>query len=360
MNVSSSPLHLLRLALAGLLLASLSTAALARDYDRDEDRLVNLRGSWRFSVGDDARWAQPDFNDRAWSRIHVPSYWEEEGYRDYNGYAWYRRDFTFDGDPAEPVHLLLGRIDDADEVFVNGRLVGASGRFPPDYLTAYNHDRVYTIPAGVLVEGGRNLIAVRVYDGASGGGITGRSIGLYRSTLILPDIDLTGEWKFQRGDNPAWKEPQADESEFVSIPVPSAWEHVGHDFDGFAWYRKTFRAPASGREDKMVLMLGKIDDADEVFLNGTKIGSTGTLTHSDRHGSADLYDQNRGYYFPSSLLKDENVIAVRVHDHGGLGGIYEGPIGIIRQSRYIEYWEATRHDRRHSGRWGLRLVFGDD
>jgi sialate O-acetylesterase len=36
------------------------------------------------------------------------------------------------------------------------------------------------------------------------------------------------------------------------------------------------------------------------------------------------------------------IVAVRVLDTGGLGGIYEGPVGILTQTRYIEYWKRIK------------------
>lgn len=324
--------------------ASVATPVFAADWfdSRSRERLVNLRGTWRFSVGDDARWARTDYDDSDWSRIEVPAYWEEEGYDDYNGFAWYRRTFTFHDDAKQTTYLLLGQVDDVDEVFLNGRRLGSTGSFPPNYVTAYNQDRMYAIPPGTLKEGGQNLLAVRVYDAAMGGGIRGRSVGIYTSNIPMPDIDLTGEWKFQPGDNLAWKEERADESEFTTIIVPSYWENAGHNVDGFAWYRRTFARPPELKDQMMVLMLGKVDDTDEVYLNGQKIGSTGNLNDSDRHSGANYYAQSRNYHFPASLLKETNVIAVRVHDHQERGGIYEGPVGIIGQNRFIEYWESIR------------------
>lgn len=335
-----------RLALAAttLALALGTSAALADDFydSRARERLVNLRGLWNFSIGDDTRWADRNYDDGDWSRVRVPNYWEDEGYRDYNGYAWYRRTFSFHDDPDQPTYLLLGRVDDVDEVYVNGHRIGGTGSFPPDYVTAYNRDRSYALPAGTLTKGNGNVIAVRVYDAAMNGGIHGDSIGIYTSRIPMPDIELSGEWKFQPGDNMAWKEEQFDDSTWSNIAVPSYWENAGYDVDGFAWYRKTFTAPGDLKDDTLVLMLGKIDDTDEVYLNGKKIAHTGNLNSSDRHSGANYHAQNRSYYFPASLLKKTNVVAVRVHDHQERGGIYEGPIGIIGQNRYIEYWESIR------------------
>lgn len=342
-------LNLRHLTFAIALLAVALPSASANDHDPDaRDRLVDLKErSWRFSIGDDLRWAEPGFDDRRWSRIEVPGAWEDEGYDDYNGYAWYRCTFSFSDRTDQPTTLLLGQIDDVDEVYINGKRIGATGRFPPSYVSAWNRDRIYPLPSGTWQKNESNVIAVRVYDGGGRGGIMGHAIGVYGSDFPVPLIDLSGEWQFHSGDDPAWKGERADESGFSTIMVPGYWENSGfEDLDGFAWYRKTFRFNRRPDDDRLVMMMGKIDDTDEVYLNGTKIGSTGSLSNADRHSGVEYCDENRGYYFSASLLKEKNVLAVRVHDHGGLGGIYEGPIGIISQTEYIEYWETVRRDHR--------------
>ncbi len=41
---------------------------------------------------------QIDFDDSKWDKITVPSSWENQGFRGYNGYAWYR--VSFEGSTA--------------------------------------------------------------------------------------------------------------------------------------------------------------------------------------------------------------------------------------------------------------------
>src|SRR5688572_4399272 len=100
--------RLTRLSGFALILTCVTPAVLARDHhdSRSREELVDLTGNWRFTVGDDLRWAKTDFDDKRWSRIDVPSYWENEGYEDYNGFAWYRRTFTFDEDTNQSTYLL--------------------------------------------------------------------------------------------------------------------------------------------------------------------------------------------------------------------------------------------------------------
>ena len=82
------------------------------------------------------------------------------------------------------------------------------------------------------------------------------------------------------------------------------------------------------------------------IYNGTLVGSTGKFPSrsNDWPGAGPEFNAFRGYYIPAGLLKkgQKNVIAVRVLDTGGNGGIYEGPVGIITQTKYIEYWRKKK------------------
>jgi sialate O-acetylesterase len=71
-------------------------------------KIVSLSGYWKFSIGDDITWAGISYNDSGWDQIAVPGPWENEGYKDYNGYAWYRRTFKA-GDMSANTTLYLMR-----------------------------------------------------------------------------------------------------------------------------------------------------------------------------------------------------------------------------------------------------------
>ena len=353
-----NPRPLLPLALFGaLLLTSGSTVSLsASDSPFGDDnwkRIVRLNGDWKFSVGDNPDWTTPGFSDRSWATIHAPADWQSEGYQDYNGFAWYRKTFTFPaGHEKDTVFLSLGKVDDVDQVFLNGKLIGATGQFPPHYASAYDQPRIYEVPSDCLIEGRDNVLAVRVYDGGGVGGITEGRLCLFTTSIPQPEVVLSGIWKFSPGDKTEWSQEHCDESGFADIRVPSYWENAGYpQLDGYAWYRKTFTVSTTPSEKMLVLMLGKIDDFDAVYLNGTLIGSTGPVDHPASDDGVAHYAQNRGYVFPASLVKETNTIAVRVYDRGGFGGIYAGPVGIISQSAYIKYWE-NRKARTH-GLWRL-------
>ncbi len=317
----------------------------------ENHRLYNLRGDWKFELGDDMRRADLNFNDDRWNEIYVPSTWEDEGYPGYDGFAWYRKHFRVSSSwMSEDIILEMGKIDDADEVYVNGQLVGAMGSFPPNYSSAYDAERSYSIPQGLLKPGEDNVIAVRVYDGGGVGGITDGPVGLYeREYSIYPDLDLPAIWRLKTGDNMEWKEADYDDSQWKKVYVPSYWENQGFkDYDGYAWYRVKFNVPADYKDEDLILLVGKIDDFDETYLNGERVGRTGPMpTVPMTHTNSDYYQQDRAYMIPPGLIQPgkENVIAVRVYDCWQGGGIYDGPIGITNRSQYVREKRWYRHAR---------------
>lgn len=297
---------------------------------------VNLNGNWRFHIGDKTFWASPDFDDSVWESIYAPSPWEEEGFNRYDGFAWYRK--KFDGRKLNKdvtYYLGLGFIDDSDEVYLNGQLIGFSGHMPPKFETAFNKERKYPIPNDVLNFEGENTIAIRIYDVVHGGGIIDGDLGIYRADHSKFLIDLQGVWSF----GTSWfGNPIKEENDWGKIIVPGAWEFQGFPkYDGFAWYRRTFTIPTGISTDGLVLLLGKIDDFDMVYLNGQLIGST---NDHRPYGSSGSYSRNRVYKIPSKLLKSKgsNKLEILVEDMGNIGGIYEGPVGITSRSNYERYF----------------------
>jgi sialate O-acetylesterase len=316
----------------------------------DLSLLLSLKGNWQFSIGINSEWASPKYDDSQWESIKVPSSWEDQGFNGYNGYAFYRKKVNISSTlKGRMLYLYLGYIDDVDEAYFNGHKIGSTGGFPPHYSTAYNAERVYYIPEQFINFDGVNVIAVKVYDTEQAGGIVGGEIGVYGGkTAMKMDVNLQTSWKFKTGDDLNRRNPAFDDSKWSEIMVPAKWEDQGYrDYDGYAWYRKTFTYQGTGEDDRMVLLLGKIDDVDQVYINGTLVGSTGSFPGNDRGYSGTAYNAFRGYYLPAGLLKkgQKVVIAVRVLDTGGEGGIYDGPVGMLTQTRYIEYWRTIKKTR---------------
>jgi hypothetical protein len=158
------------------------------------------------------------------------------------------------------------------------------------------------------------------------------------------EINLEGTWKFREdvtvdGYDRGWASPDFNDSSWSNIKVPGDWESQGftqvnpawsqsddlhQPYTGYAWYRKTVIIPAEWKGKTLILQLGEIDDLDWTRVNGRWIGET-----SDRSGWPSA--KPRAYTIPSEIVRwgRPNVIAVRVLDYRGLGGMRTGPVKII-------------------------------
>ena len=311
----------------------------------DLEALVDLSGIWKFRIGDQERWSSPVLNDENWEDIQVPSPWEDQGFPGYDGYAWYRCHFEMpDPMPQGTIFFYAGYVDDVDEVYVNGYLIGRTGSFPPfteerDYIL-----RRYIVPHAYLKPGGENVVAVRVFDNYLKGGIIRGKPGFYSiANEVLPNLDLRGKWKFHPGDDWDWALTSYDDSRWDEIEVPMLWEFQGYArLDGYAWYRKHFSLDPEHYDKHLILVLGRIDDLDETYLNGHRIGRMG----KDRTDLDDYWRVHRAYYIPPEYLAEDgkNIIAVRVFDGKINGGFYEGPIGIMTRERYYHWKKAVDTD----------------
>lgn len=112
-----------------------------------------------------------------------------------------------------------------------------------------------------------------------------------------------------------WQSPEFDDSDWNTMSLPALWEDNGlPDYDGSVWFRRHFSPPPDFKGDSLRISLNQIDDYDIVWVNGTRIG--------EGFGNRNW----RSYNCPAGLLKPEgNVIAVRVFDAGGKGGMYTNP-----------------------------------
>ncbi|MCU0645473.1 MAG: beta galactosidase jelly roll domain-containing protein [bacterium] len=134
-------------------------------------------------------WYSPGYNSSDWSIMQIPGYWADKSLGFVNGVVWFRKEIDVPASMVgNPVQLILGRIVDADSVFVNGIFVGATSyQYPP---------RRYTIPPAALREG-KNIIVIRVInERGKGGFVEDKS---YELVAGNEKIDLAGDWQYKLG-----------------------------------------------------------------------------------------------------------------------------------------------------------------
>ncbi len=105
------------------------------------------------------------------------------------------------------------------------------------------------------------------------------------------------------------------DSHWPAMNLPTTIEAAGLNIDGIIWFRKSVNLPPSAAGKTGTLSLGPINDSDETWINGVRVGRT-----------ENQYTLPRIYPIPPGTLKAGiNVIAVRVEDLANLGGIYGKP-----------------------------------
>ena len=224
---------------------TLAQMDMLRDPSRRDDVTGKAVDRWWDSfdskgpnVGPD--WKSPKLDDSAWKPIQVPASWGPDGLDQFDGVVYHRVTVNVPMDQAgKAATLSLGPIDDRDDAWVNGTLVGATHEDGK-----WNVPRSYAIPAGVLVAG-KNTVAVRVLDTASLGGIGGAGSKPEMLSVAIaggPSIPIAGTWKYLRGpsmseiggapnvDLSPWGSPTYLYNGMIATLLP-------HTLRGAVWYQ---------------------------------------------------------------------------------------------------------------------------
>ncbi|MHC4602288.1 MAG: sialate O-acetylesterase [Planctomycetota bacterium] len=131
-----------------------------------------------------------------------------------------------------------------------------------------------------------------------------------------------------------------DDGDWKQMELPKLWEQAGlANFDGLMWFRKEVEVPKSWIGKELILELGPIDDMDVTWINGIRVGGLETPGR---------WKTNRKYKIDSKVIRSgRNVVAVRVLDTGGGGGIY----GRVEQMKLKPAGAADDVAISLSGRW---------
>jgi sialate O-acetylesterase len=135
-------------------------------------------------------WYDTAYIPKGWHTINIPGYWEDQGIKDLNGVVWYRKEIDV---PASmtgiPAKVFLGRIVDADILYINGKQVGNTNYQYPQ--------RRYNVPADLL-KAGKNLFVIKVINTAGKGGFVPDKP--YYLFADKDTIDLKGYWQYKVGE----------------------------------------------------------------------------------------------------------------------------------------------------------------
>ncbi|MFZ4575270.1 MAG: family 16 glycoside hydrolase, partial [Phycisphaerales bacterium] len=154
------------------------------------------------------RWSSKGFDASAWGVKALPGpMGGADGLDRFDGVVYYRKSIQLpESWKGKAATLELGPIDDRDEAFVNGTLVGGTredGR--------WGIARKYPVPAAAL-DAGECVIGVRVLDTGGLGGLNGKpeQLVLRSSDASLAPINLAGDWKWMVGPAKSALPPMPD------------------------------------------------------------------------------------------------------------------------------------------------------
>ncbi|HTN37798.1 MAG TPA: sialate O-acetylesterase [Arachidicoccus sp.] len=178
-------------------------------------------------------WFSTAFIPKGWRQIGIPGYWEDQGVRNLNGVVWYRKEIEVPESMAgKSAKVYLGRIVDADELYINGKRVGNTGYQYPQ--------RRYTVPAGLL-KAGKNLFVIRVTNQSGKGGfVPDKPYYIFSGE---DTIDLKGYWTYKVGEVFVPKRNEKRMFSFSAQNAPTALYNamvapeIGYTIKGFVWYQ---------------------------------------------------------------------------------------------------------------------------
>lgn len=195
------------------------------------------------------KWFDPAYIPKGWKNINIPGYWEDQGLNNLNGIVWYRREIDIPEQMAgNTAKLFMGRIVDADEMWVNGKKIGnITYQYPP---------RRYEVPTSIL-KSGKNILVIRVTNtNGKGGFVPDKNYQLIADNYT---IDLKGTWQYKVGA--AFKPIDPGPSPINIAYQPTALFNAmvspitSFSIKGFLWYQGEANTNNPGNYDKLLTTL---------------------------------------------------------------------------------------------------------
>lgn len=154
---------------AGLILIFCSLA-----WAQSPPSVIHLDRTWLFKPdtagsGLEEQWFSRNIDLTGWVSIQTGRRWEDQGYPDLDGAAWFRKEIEVpESWKGSPIWLVLGGVNDEYDLFCNGSRVNSFGE-PPKKSVASNLTVAELSP--FLHPGEKNLLVLRVIDWSGSGGI---------------------------------------------------------------------------------------------------------------------------------------------------------------------------------------------
>jgi len=178
-------------------------------------------------------WYDITYQPKDWHHFWLPGYWADQGVSGLNGVVWFRKEINVPANmTGKPAKIYMGRIVDADNLYVNGVLCGnTTYQYPP---------RRYKLSEAIL-KPGKNIITIQVTNTSGKGGFVPDKA--YYLAVGKDTIDLRGDWQYKVGQvyapgasdyNPYTFSAQNEPTGLYNTMVAPA---INYAIKGVLWYQ---------------------------------------------------------------------------------------------------------------------------
>ena len=125
-----------------------------------DGKSVGLSKNWKFKIGDDAAWADTNFDDAAWEKLETPFIKSENLMSpEWNGRGWFRLHFNVEKEIAGDDFALITYQTGATEIYLDGKKLEDFGKIEDSAISEYN-PKGLPIPFRFETDG-EHVLAVR-------------------------------------------------------------------------------------------------------------------------------------------------------------------------------------------------------
>ena len=134
---------------------------------------INLDELWLFkpdeqNVGISEKWYTGNYNDKNWDTLDAGNRWENQGYPNLDGFAWYRKKVNIPIEwKSKKVWIKFSGVNDAYKLFINDKEVAYAGEAKISYASKPSFSNITKF----VKFGEVNLIAIQVNDWGNSGGL---------------------------------------------------------------------------------------------------------------------------------------------------------------------------------------------
>ncbi len=276
-------------------------SATEKKYD---DLFRNLGIANRDSIVEDSlAWRKPEFNDAKWEKVQLPQKFDYDLLPRFDGVAWFRREIKLPENVSKAdLTIHVGRIDDENTVFLNGRKLG-------DNLQEYK-------AKAEILKPGKNVIAIRIKDYWERGGFLDPATDFKMSSGNWQQ-SLAGDWKMGIG-----------KLLFMWIRTPSAHPNLLYNgmlspifnfpFKGAIWYQGENNVLFAEQYRKVIPVM--IADWRKHFCSGEfpfyllQLPNMNRLNQDTQHGGSDWAELRESQTAALSLPNTAMAVTIDLGD----------------------------------------------